>query len=390
MSWSTIEQHMNVWPYVREALYEKYEIIDWIDILRNDRDIHPQRLYNVLKPLANRSFESNQRVVVLHRDNDYYCNEFGFNTWNLYKIISKLNIASEYMIMLTPYKGLELENQKLAAHFNVPPMKVVHCQYQYCPLPESVIPIEGNKHLIKYPYVCLNGVPRNHRMYVLCQLQQNKMLDSGMVTLWPDRTMDMFLGGEPEATDEPVPRGLHLRTNHPPTRVNDELFLSADQARVFHGLHNKVYGTRTHPLVEKEPNHPATRYQPGFLQHALWNLVTESIGEYPYAYFSEKTFKAVLTKRPFILLGGINSLRDFKDLGFKTFDRWIDESYDQQSTFADRADRAISALAPFCNMTGDQLQDFYEQITPIVEYNFNHYCTNFGVTRLENMLTNLL
>lgn len=390
MSWSTTETHMNVWPAVREALEHRYEIIDWIDLLANDTDIQPQRLYNILKPFSDRHFEPNQRVIILHRDNDYYCNEFGFIPWNLYKIISRLNIPSEYFVMITAYKRMDQESKKLAQHFNVPAMTVVYCPYQYCPVPENVFAIQPNKHLISHPYVCLNGVPRNHRMYVLCQLQQNKLLDSGMVTLWPDRVVDALTDHTQVVADDPVPAGLHLRTTHPPTRVNDDLILSPEQASVFHGLHHDIYRTRTHPLITKGPNDASTRYQPEFLQHALWNLVTESIGEYPHSYHSEKTWKAVLTKRPFILLGGTNSLKDFKDLGFETFDRWINEDYDQQTTFADRADRAIKALAPFCAMDSAQLQDFYEQIMPVVEYNFEHYCRNFGGTRFENFVQGLL
>ena len=46
-------------------------------------------------------------------------------------------------------------------------------------------------------------------------------------------------------------------------------------------------------------------------------------------FISEKTFKAIANRQPFIILGNRNSLTHLKNLGYKTFDSIIDESYDE-------------------------------------------------------------
>lgn len=49
----------------------------------------------------------------------------------------------------------------------------------------------------------------------------------------------------------------------------------------------------------------------------------------PYSIFlTEKTVKNFYIGKPFILLSGTGSLSYLKDRGFRTFDKWIDESYD--------------------------------------------------------------
>lgn len=46
-------------------------------------------------------------------------------------------------------------------------------------------------------------------------------------------------------------------------------------------------------------------------------------------FFSEKIAKPIFNYHPFILVGAAGSLRVLRDLGFRTFDGFIDESYDE-------------------------------------------------------------
>jgi len=57
-------------------------------------------------------------------------------------------------------------------------------------------------------------------------------------------------------------------------------------------------------------------------------VVSETVFNHPHPNFSEKTVSALLSNRPFIIIGAYGSLRTLKEKGFKTFDNFIDESYD--------------------------------------------------------------
>jgi hypothetical protein len=89
-------------------------------------------------------------------------------------------------------------------------------------------------------------------------------------------------------------------------------------------------------------------------------------------------------------LGAKNTLTYIKNLGFKTFDTWIDESYDTLETFADRSESAVNQLDRWCNMHKLELQDVCEEMQETLEYNFNHYINGFGKHDLDLLLQNML
>jgi hypothetical protein len=392
---SHINQHGEIWPSIKQNLQQRYDVVAWIDLLYYDLDFDLPRLYSQLFEFSNREFTHNQRIVILHRDTDYYTDldQPGFNLWNLYAICAYLNISSEYVILMSAHPTIELESKNVADEFNIPEFRTIYTPYQWWPVPEEVSAIDINTASISHSYVCLNGQPRPHRLYTLTQLHQHDLIDQGMVTLWPDAASITYdMSTQPKSNNlTPVPDNLHLRTTFNKTRINNRLLLTADQGKQYHRLFDLVKQKRTHSDVVGIPNDPLTRYQPKFLQHALWNLVTESVGDYPYGYLTEKTVKAILTKRPFIVLGGPCSLRTLKNLGFRTFDSWIDESYDRLDTFANRADAATKELYRFVeHMSTAELRACCESMQSILDYNFDHYVNGFGKHNLALFIENKL
>lgn len=387
-----LERHP--WPKIRNVLNLKYEILLYVDLLYNNLDLDLAQLHNLLSAFRDFRFSSNQRIIIIHRDTDYYCSDFGFTLWNLYSLYSFYNIASEYTIILSAYRGIERESKKLAKQFNIPPMQVIYCPYQWCPMPKDVNEMSSGIEQITYPYVCLNGIPRAHRIYTLINLQCQDIIDYGLVTLGnPSPQIQLLESNNKNTTNQVnhnIPLGLHLRTTFPITRINDRIVLTSAQQKKFHSMFADLIQPRTSQYIDGVSNDDGTRYQPKFLQLALWDLITESVGDYPYSFFTEKTWKAILTKRPFILLGGPNSLEDLKKLGFKTFNQWIDEDYASQTTFANRADLAVTALKPFCTMSSTELQKIYFEMLPVIEHNFNHYLQNFGNLDLDYFIKNML
>jgi len=53
-------------------------------------------------------------------------------------------------------------------------------------------------------------------------------------------------------------------------------------------------------------------------------------------FFSEKTFKPMATMQPFVMHGDYLSIQNLKTMGYKTFDKWIDHSYDSIVDFKSR------------------------------------------------------
>jgi hypothetical protein len=103
------------------------------------------------------------------------------------------------------------------------------------------------------------------------------------------------------------------------------------------------------------------------------SIITESLADDDTLFFSEKIWKPIMVGHPFILYGNQFSLKLLKEWGFKTFDKWIDESYDEVSDRVHRAEMVVRELKKFENKTIDELNKIREEMVEICTYNQNHY-----------------
>lgn len=119
-------------------------------------------------------------------------------------------------------------------------------------------------------------------------------------------------------------------------------------------------------------------------QQAFLHVVTETVFDYPHVLITEKTFKPIVHKRPFVMLGPIGSLKNLQDLGFKTFQDFWDESYDHISDPDKRLLAVANIVTSMCDMTIDDLKSLCVSMQDVLNYNFSHYFENFKSNRLSH------
>jgi hypothetical protein len=110
------------------------------------------------------------------------------------------------------------------------------------------------------------------------------------------------------------------------------------------------------------------------------SLVTETLASNDTLFFSEKTYKPIAAQHPFIILGNPNSLKYLKSIGFKTFDKWWDESYDEESNFKIRLEKIICILKDICNKPFEELYKIRKEMNDVCIYNYKHFLKSTGVT----------
>jgi hypothetical protein len=98
-------------------------------------------------------------------------------------------------------------------------------------------------------------------------------------------------------------------------------------------------------------------------------IVTETIFVSPLTYISEKTTQAICAKLPFVLVATPNSLYYLKKLGFKTFDRWWDESYDQEQDHEKRILKVMDLIDHIGSKSIDELKDIYTDMQEVLDHN---------------------
>lgn len=102
------------------------------------------------------------------------------------------------------------------------------------------------------------------------------------------------------------------------------------------------------------------------------SLCCESMFFQPTASISEKTFNAVFTFTPFVIVGPPLSLEYLQKLGFKTFDRWWDESYDQETDHEKRLIKIFEIIDYIDSLSFKELQKILSNMKTTLEYNKNH------------------
>lgn len=131
------------------------------------------------------------------------------------------------------------------------------------------------------------------------------------------------------------------------------------------------------PLVLDTDDHKinlATTSQRGlvkYYQNSYFSIVNETWYENRYPKFlTEKMFKPICHKHPFIVLSTSGNLKMLRDRGYKTFDGIIDESYDSEHDDCLRFHKAMNEVERLCNLSDTEYQKFKADATPIVEHNF--------------------
>lgn len=98
---------------------------------------------------------------------------------------------------------------------------------------------------------------------------------------------------------------------------------------------------------------------------------SSDIGFYECIFISEKTYRPIYFKHPFIILGVKGSLAGLRERGYKTFSPYFDESYDDIADPVLRFEAVMKEVKRLCTLTDDEWLAIQRELLPIVEYNYN-------------------
>ena len=109
-----------------------------------------------------------------------------------------------------------------------------------------------------------------------------------------------------------------------------------------------------------------------FYYKSFCNVITET-NFFEFAdnhHITEKTDKSLFSMQPFIIVSTPFFLRKLKELGFKTFDRWWDESYDEiNENHYKRLYQTKLLLKEINKKSLDELKEIYQEMIPILIHN---------------------
>lgn len=105
---------------------------------------------------------------------------------------------------------------------------------------------------------------------------------------------------------------------------------------------------------------------------SMFTLVNETSALNGQYYISEKIMKPIGHCHPFLVFGTVGSLKHLREHGFKTFEPYIDESYDNIKKAEDRFEAILIEIRRLCDMDSDEKLKWMKSVSEICEYNRNH------------------
>lgn len=108
-------------------------------------------------------------------------------------------------------------------------------------------------------------------------------------------------------------------------------------------------------------------------KNSYFYICTETYTHEGYTSLTEKVFKPIANYQPFVFMAYPGALKMLHKLGFKTFHPFIDESYDDETDRNKRLSMIYSEITRLCNMSVEELHNWFWQMEEILVHNRNHF-----------------
>jgi len=198
---------------------------------------------------------------------------------------------------------------------------------------------------------CLNRVQRTHRAPFVAMLNYYDLVDDNIVS---HNEFEPHLKNTIKISNWP---------DHP--SFNDPNFSDL-----------KLKLPLTYDMQDFSVNHAQNLNKEIYLKTYV-SVITETLYEdwKPTVFFSEKIFKPMRAHHPFVLVCHQHGLHWLKRLGFKTFNEWWDESYDDESDPVKRMEKVCMVLKDLQKLTVHEWVDLYQKMSATLTHNYNHLTT---------------
>ena len=126
--------------------------------------------------------------------------------------------------------------------------------------------------------------------------------------------------------------------------------------------------------------------------NSYWNISpsTQYYYEPDRISVNEKQYKSIVALQPFIFLAEPKMLEFIKNQGYKTFSKWIDESYDSTPCDATRMNKIVEEVKKLNNLSHSDLSTMLKDMLPILRHNAELYMTIANQKRVKpDLISNL-
>lgn len=212
-----------------------------------------------------------------------------------------------------------------------------------------------------YKFLFLNGRRRTNRKYLLERFQAHGLLDQSLWTNLDNSNIQVdYLTCYHQGNDLMV-NAMPVHLLPPQYEVEryrnnvSTLVPGAPDLAAKHHLFNQEWG---------EIYLNADAYIDTY-----FSVVAETVFVGPGSFRTEKIWKPVAMGHPFVVSANAGFYRDFRNLGFRTFDHVMDESFDGIDNHQDRIERMAQVVEDLCQQ---DLGSFVKECYNVCMHNQQH------------------
>jgi hypothetical protein len=213
----------------------------------------------------------------------------------------------------------------------------------------------------------LTGGARAYRSFLVAELARNNILDQGYVSY-------------SDVCPEHGHYESHILATHSERGVSADYIIHARYA-----LDRIMYPLR----IDNTGAIPNGSYIMGARQQLMTSflhVVTETCYWEGKTHLTEKIFKPIVARQPFVLLGSTFNLRYLRSYGFKTFDSWWDESYDVTVDPVARLTAVVGIIREISAMSDADLESMLQGMQHVLDYNYELFYSRRFVDSIWNEL----
>jgi hypothetical protein len=194
--------------------------------------------------------------------------------------------------------------------------------------------------------------PRHHRVPLLYAMYTNNLLQYGDWSFLSDVSYNeasvnfckQYFGFEDLIDNESV-QELFKETPH---------YLKSE---------NPLYASQVNAWTD-------THYRPHM--DSYFDICFETFFNEENKSLTEKIFKPIVNFQPFLFVAYPGALELLRNLGFKTFDGFIDESYDLEQDHRIRFRKIYNEIQRLCAMSIDEIHEWFWSMEDILVHNHRH------------------
>lgn len=217
-------------------------------------------------------------------------------------------------------------------------------------------------------FLCFNRRYNEHRILFYTMMSKLGLLDKFYMSM---------AATQPENSRSFEENARYFASNRPNLNITVD---DIEQAKTPLPLTLDTNNFNSYPM-ESGPDAVMQYYKTSYI-----NIVNETYFFSNIIHLTEKTYKPIAFKQPFLMLAAPRSLQHIKEMGFKTFNEFWDESYDLETDHNKRFEMIIEIVKDIASWDDNKMEEFSRKVKPILDYNFMHI-TNMSSIEVDNLVT---